>query len=113
MNAPALIDSPAALDAAFEASHQQPVFVFKHSLVCPISSSAWQRFESFARLHAGDARYLLLEIQNARPLSGEIAARTGVRHESPQALLLRAGEVVWHASHGGITEASLGQALRG
>lgn len=113
MTAPTLIDTPTALDAAFDASHHQPVLLFKHSLICPISTAAWLRFENYARLHPSDARYLLVEIQNARPLSNEIAARTGVRHESPQALLLRGGTVVWHASHGGITEAALDQALRG
>jgi monothiol bacilliredoxin len=34
-----------------------------------------------------------------------------VRHESPQALLLAGGEVVWHASHGSIRAEALASAL--
>ena len=41
----------------------------------------------------------MIEIQRARPVSIALAERTGVRHESPQALLLRDARVVWHASH--------------
>ena len=33
----------------------------------------------------------------------EVQALTGVRHESPQVLLLREGRAAWHASHRGIT----------
>ncbi len=111
MNEPELLDTAEALDAAFTASHEQPVFVFKHSLVCPISSAAWSRFARFARVHPEGARFLFVEIQKTRPLSNAVAQRTGVRHESPQALLLREGVVVWHASHGGITESTLAEAL--
>ena len=52
-----------------------------------------------------------IEIQNAREVSNAVAEKTGVRHESPQALLLRDGEVVWNASHGAITVESLAGAL--
>jgi len=34
-----------------------------------------------------------------------------VKHESPQALYFVGGEVVWNASHGGITSESLAAAL--
>jgi len=36
--------------------------------------------------------------------------RTGVRHESPQVLLIRDGLAVWHGSHWEITEQALDQA---
>ena len=41
----------------------------------------------------------LIVVQHARPVSNAVVERFGVRHESPQALLLRDGRVVWHASH--------------
>jgi bacillithiol system protein YtxJ len=34
-----------------------------------------------------------------------------VRHESPQILIFRRGEVVFHREHSGISEASLSEAL--
>jgi bacillithiol system protein YtxJ len=33
-----------------------------------------------------------------------------VTHESPQALWIQDGAVIWHASHGAITQASLKEA---
>jgi bacillithiol system protein YtxJ len=38
-----------------------------------------------------------------RPLSQLIAAKTGVRHESPQALLVKDGKVIYSDSHLGIS----------
>ncbi|HEY8416227.1 MAG TPA: monothiol bacilliredoxin BrxC family protein [Thermaerobacter sp.] len=40
-----------------------------------------------------------------------MARRLGVRHQSPQALLVQRGAVRWHASHWDITEQSLAAAL--
>ena len=54
---------------------------------------------------------MAVEIQKARPVSDGVARVFEVRHESPQALLVSEGEVVWHASHGSITEESLAEAL--
>jgi bacillithiol system protein YtxJ len=34
-----------------------------------------------------------------RPVSNTIEQRFGIRHESPQAILLQGGEVVWARSH--------------
>jgi bacillithiol system protein YtxJ len=54
----------------------------------------------------------LVVVQRARDVSSEIASRTGVRHESPQAIVLRNGEAVWSASHYDITSDAVEQALR-
>jgi bacillithiol system protein YtxJ len=42
-----------------------------------------------------------------RPVSLALSERVGVQHQSPQALLIRDGSAVWHASHQGITAAAL------
>ena len=100
------------LDAAVAASAEHPVFVFKHSLICPISTRADVVFGDFVKSRAeGDAEFHRIEIQNARPVSDEVETRTGVRHESPQVLLFVNGDVVWHASHGSITHRALDDAL--
>jgi bacillithiol system protein YtxJ len=54
----------------------------------------------------------ILVVQERRDLSREVAARTGVPHESPQALVLRNGEAVWSASHFEVTADAVEQALR-
>ena len=103
------------LDPLFEASKGKAVLLFKHSLTCPISTAAFNEYQSFLKQRQdSDAEiYALVEIQKARPVSAAIAERTGVRHESPQALLLRDSQVVWHASHWSITANSLQQAIDG
>ncbi len=98
------------LDRWLERSHREPVWVFKHSLTCPISGSALSEFQAFAGDEDGATGYALIEVQTARELSNEPARRTGVRHESPQALLLRDDRAIWHASHWHIKADSLRRA---
>ncbi len=108
-----LIESVSEIDPLIARSRDTPVLFFKHSLTCPISSAALRQYQQFldGRPEDDDAVYTLIEIQNARDVSTEVAQRTGVRHESPQALLVRGGEVVWHASHWSIRAESLAEAV--
>ena len=101
------IDSIPALDALLETSKQRPVWVFKHSLTCGTSSFAWAEFRRFATEQDDGAVYAIIEVQNARAVSNALAERTGVRHQSPQVLLLRDCQVTWHASHYQIRVADL------
>ncbi len=88
------------------------VLVFKHSLTCPISSAAFREFQRYLAGGAPDGtRVRLIEVQNARPASNRVAEVTGVRHESPQALLIEDGAVRWHRSHGQITAQALAAAV--
>ncbi|MEM9293876.1 MAG: bacillithiol system redox-active protein YtxJ [Acidobacteriota bacterium] len=100
------------LDSIFGNSTQRPQLLFKHSLTCPISSRAHREYLAYLGNEPNaETEYHLVAVQTARPVSNRIAERTEVRHESPQALLVVNGEVTWHASHGGITEASLRDAI--
>lgn len=104
---PSRISTHSELDDLMNASRRTPVWLFKHSLICPTSSAAWAQFERFAAAADPDIQTAVIEIQRARDVSQEVAARTGVRHESPQVLLIRDGEAVWSATHWAITERSL------
>ena len=75
--------------------------VFKHSTRCPVSSRAWQEVAAFRKEHP-EAVVYVVHVVEQRALSNAIASRTGVRHESPQAILLEEGRVTWHASHEGV-----------
>jgi bacillithiol system protein YtxJ len=59
-----------------------------------------------------DGEVALVEIQAARELSREIENRTGIRHESPQVIILRDGQVVWNASHWKIDRRTVADAVR-
>lgn len=81
------------LETLFEKSFEGPVLLFKHSLTCPISTSAYHE------ISRADADINLVIMQRARDVSNKIAEMTGVRHESPQAIVLKDGKPVFHASH--------------
>ncbi len=106
------LSDPQELDPMIAASSAAPVLLFKHSLTCSISHAAYREFEKYLEARPADdsVQHYLIEIQNARPVSAEVAKRTGVRHESPQALVFSGGKVVWHASHWDIRKDSLEKA---
>src|SRR5215813_8539831 len=98
------------LEQLLDRSRTDPVLIFKHSTQCPISTQAYEEFIDFAEGVPHLICSAVLVIEN-RKLSNAIAERFGVRHESPQALLVKDGRVVWHASHWSITSDSLNDAL--
>ena len=93
------------LDKAFTRSHRAPVIIFKHSNTCPVSAGAYREVSKL------DVEVELLTVQLARDVSREVESRTGVRHESPQVLLLRNGTAVWSASHWNVTSQAVAQAM--
>lgn len=95
------------LDAALSA----PVaLVYKHSTRCPVSTAAYHEVQALLRGRP-DAPVWLVDVIGQRRLSMEVEGRTGVVHESPQAIVLAAGEVLWDASHFEVTAEALGRAL--
>jgi bacillithiol system protein YtxJ len=99
------------LDDLLERSKTDPVLIFKHSTQCSISGEVQREFMDFVATAPELEAVVILVIENRR-LSDTVAERFGVRHESPQALLIKDGRVVWHASHWSITSDALGTALR-
>jgi thioredoxin 1 len=91
------LDTLDQLEAAIEESRMRPVLLFKHSTSCGISSGVMRE------VTAVDADINLVVVQTARDVSNEIERRTGIRHQSPQAIVIRDGEAVYHASHYDIT----------
>ena len=92
-------------------SRERPVFVFKHSTVCPISRSALESFSKFAESNSKPDYWRVLVREN-RDLSTMIADQTGIEHESPQVILFYGGKAVWSCSHHTITHANLNKQLK-
>ena len=91
------IHSGEELNELFQKSNEQPVVLFKHSLTCPISSGVHREVAGI------DSDIYLIVVQYARGVSNLLAEKTGVRHESPQAFVIKDGKPVYHASHYDIT----------
>ena len=94
-----------------ERSKTHPVLIFKHSTQCSISGQAYEEFTQFVE-SAGDLTCGLVLVIEERKLSNAVAERLGVRHESPQAIVIDHGRATWHASHWSVTADSLSDALR-
>lgn len=75
------------------------VVIYKHSPICSISETAIVEFEAFAENAPEGVDLFSVDVLAARPASLKIEELTGIRHESPQVLILANGAVVWHASH--------------
>ena len=95
----------ATLERLFTDSHAGPVVLFQHDPFCPISAHAHR---AMAQL-SGTVH--LVNVARQHELAHSIATRTGIRHESPQVLVLRDGQVLWSASHHAITADAVGGAI--
>jgi bacillithiol system protein YtxJ len=101
----------AALEAVIAESLQRPVLIFKHSRTCGISCEAFDELHAHVAEGGAEASYNVITVQNSRGVSDAAASRFGVRHETPQAILLKDGVPVWNASHFRITADELRRAL--
>jgi bacillithiol system protein YtxJ len=99
------IDDHATLENLITDSKQKPVIVFKHSNACSISSRAYREMEKL------EGQVNILEVQSAREVSRELANLTGIRHETPQVIVLRDGKAVWNASHFDVKAADVMKAV--
>jgi len=95
------------LETLVSMSKVRPQIIFKNSISCGISGIVLRSFQSNYTLDPEQADLYLLHIQDNRKLSSMISEQFGIRHESPQLLIIRNGDVVCQASHGGITNISV------
>ena len=98
------------LDQLF-ADASGPVLLFKHSPTCGTSAMAHEEVSDLLAGAPIGARVGLVLVQAARPVSNAVAERFGVRHESPQVLLIQGDRVVWQASHFGVTADAIREAI--
>jgi bacillithiol system protein YtxJ len=98
------------LEQLLEQSQTHPVVIFKHSTQCSRSAAAWEEFQDFVSAHPDVPCGTVLVIED-RDVSDAVEDRFRVRHESPQAIVVRNGSPVWHASHFSVTEKALREAL--
>lgn len=99
------IETLADLDTVFAESHRRPVVVFKHSSTCGISAHVMEMIGTV------ESAVNVVVVQRSRDVSNAIEVRTGYRHQSPQAFVIRDGKAVYHASHYGIDAAAINSHL--
>ena len=100
------LHSVSAFGELVERSDLETVVVFQHDPYCPISRKAYRE------IARAPVQAVLVDVTYDEELSRTIEQQTGVRHESPQVLVFRSGEVVWNASHFKITGKAVTRAVQ-
>jgi bacillithiol system protein YtxJ len=78
-----------------------------------VSARAHQEVDKLLQLEeAANADACVVVVQLARDVSAAVAQKTGIKHESPQVLLIRDGNCVWSVSHRMIDAAAIKEALK-
>jgi monothiol bacilliredoxin len=99
------LSDDSSIGALIEESHRHPVVLFKHDPYCGVSAAAEEELEEL------EGEVVLLDVSRQHGLKREVVELTGVRHESPQVIVLRGGAVAWTASHFRITAEAVRRAL--
>ena len=87
------------LDHIDDASETRPQLIFKHSVSCGISAQIQFQLSAVSEQLGEEIDLHYLDLINHRPVSNAVAAHWSIPHQSPQVLLIKAGKVVYHASH--------------
>lgn len=96
------ISESSHIEEILKKSDEKPQLIYKHSHRCSVCFVSKGNLEQASEDILDHADMHLLNVVNNRAASDTVASELGVRHESPQVILLNEGEVLWHASHGGI-----------
>ena len=102
------ITSDSEIDSALQSNM---TVIFKNSTACPVSATARREFRKFAESCGDSIQLYMVDVIAKRQLSEEVAERTGIRHESPQILVLKSGTVTWHGSHWQVTKKNIQSAI--
>ena len=106
-----LLTASSTLEEAISLSYTQPVLLFKHSYRCSISAVVFSRMQREWKAPPTQIAAYLVDVVKERNLAREIADRLGIRHESPQALILRNGNCTYQSSHMAVTVGDLMKAV--
>jgi len=86
-------------DITENTSHSTTCVIFKHSTTCSLSAIAKHRMKDLTAASPNGYLFFYLDLLSYRPVSNFIAETYGVRHESPQVLVIKDGECVYYESH--------------
>ena len=92
------VDSVQQLTEILEKTTDKTNLFFKHSTRCSISSMALKLFESdWKNIENVDCYFI--DLISFRDVSNTIAQKTNIEHQSPQVIVLKNNNVIYHASH--------------
>ena len=93
------------------ASNENPVLIFKHSTRCSTSYALFDRLQrNYKPGELKNTRTYFLDLITHRDISNAIALKFKVEHQSPQAIVIKDGKVIYSASHFNIDYQAIRQA---
>ena len=102
----------AQVDELISGPDPRPLVIFKHSHSCGTSAQAFDELLDHLEASDADVRYAVVTVQTHREVSTAVSRLLGVRHETPQALIVQDGRVVWSASHFRVTAEAVNAAIK-
>lgn len=94
------LESETDLETLLDMSFVEKCIIFKHSTNCHISKIVLKNFENgIGQVNSDGVSYYFLDLLQYRNISNLVAQKFNVKHESPQILIIKEGEVIQHASH--------------
>lgn len=93
------------LDEIIEVSKNKTQVIFKHSTRCGVSRSVLKQFEK--QFNSDNIDFYFLDLITFREISNTIAQKFGVKHQSPQLIVIKNKKVIANASHHSILDMNL------
>lgn len=87
------------LSEILEESNKSPVIIFKFSSECGTSERLQKEFEENMDNKKINNPIFLVTVQKQKVLSQKIEEYFGIKHESPQVIMLKNGKVTYHENH--------------
>lgn len=104
---------PLATSADLKAAlSEEWAVLYKHSNRCWVCALAARQVRRFAKSNPETPVYQV-DVIEGREISDALSQSLGIPHQSPQAMVVNAGRVVWHDSHFGIKARFLSRARGG
>jgi len=103
------IENEDDLTKAIEKSYSNKIAIFKHSTSCFISKTVLRNFEKEIENIDQKVELYYLDLLAHRAISNKIAEDLGIRHESPQLIVIENGKVIGNASHQDISVSQITQ----
>ena len=99
------------VDQVLIASVSKTQIILKHSNSCGTSFFAKKDLEINGFWDHKNANLNIIDVIRNRPVSLYFADKVGIRHESPQLVVISNKEVIWHGSHSAVNRSNVEKAL--
>lgn len=105
------LTSEVSVSDLIQRSNEKTQLIYKHSETCGVCLISKEELEKVVDEIAPTTDLYVVNVIAQRAASLTIADKLGIRHESPQVILLKDGEVLWSGSHWDVTAENIRSAL--